>query len=78
MLKLNLGGPEDLEEEGVGGKGVGSDDVGEGSAAGGIWWRRTTLRISVGPLVPIPSHVLIAEECSRPGCEYSCPDLLVN
>ena len=67
MLKLNLGGPEDLEEEGVGGEGVGSDDVGEESAAGGIWWRRATLRISVGLLVPIPCHVSIAEDCSRPG-----------
>ena len=67
LLKLNLGGLEDLEEEGVGGEGVGSDDVGEESAAGGIWWRRATLRISVGPLVPIPRHVSITEDCSRPG-----------
>ena len=41
--------------------------MGEESAAGGIWWRRATLRISVGPLVPIRRHVLIAEDCSRPG-----------
>ena len=57
---------EDLEE-GVGGQGVGSDDVGEESAAWGIWWRRATLRISVGLLVPIPCHVSIAEDCSCPG-----------
>ena len=33
---MNLGRPEDLEEEGVCGEGVGSDDVGEESAAGDI------------------------------------------
>ena len=31
---MNLGGPENLEEEGLGGEGVGSDDVGEESAGG--------------------------------------------
>ena len=41
--------------------------MGEESAAGGIWCRRATLRITVGPLVPIPCHVSIAEVCSRPG-----------
>ena len=63
MLKLDL----DLEEEGVGGEGVGSDNVGEESAAGGIWWRRATLRISLGPLMPIPLQVSNAEDCSCPG-----------
>ena len=31
---MNLGGPEDLEEEGVGGEGVWATDVGEESAGG--------------------------------------------
>ena len=31
---MNLGGPEDLEEEGVGGKGVWATNVGEESAGG--------------------------------------------
>ena len=34
LADLNLGRPEDLEEEGLGGEGVGSDDVGEESAGG--------------------------------------------
>ena len=46
---------------------MGSDDVGEESAAGGIWWRRATLRISLGPLMPIPLQVSNAEDCSCPG-----------